>query len=243
MKMFKKKPDTQPKPYHYEYPRPSVTVDCVVFGADLEREHLEVLLIQRDVPPFEGAWALPGGFVLMDETLDEAAARELAEEAGVRDVFLEQLYTFGAPDRDPRGRVISVAYYALVKPGDYQARASTDARDAAWYSIDQLPDLPFDHAQIFETALERLRAKVRYRPIGFELLPPHFTLSQLQRLYEIILTQPIDKRNFIRKIRRLDIIEETGEKEQDVPHRAAMYYRFNQARYAQLERDGQEFSI
>lgn len=229
--------------YSYQYPRPALTVDCVVFGLDLDEEHLKVMLIERDLEPFAGQWALPGGFVREHESLDEAAARELAEEAGLEDIFLEQLYTFGHPGRDPRGRVVSVAYYALVRPSDHRAVASTDARDAAWFSIDDLPALAFDHEAILQTALARLRAKVRYRPIGFELLPEKFTLSQLQRLYEIILEEKLDKRNFQRKINRMEILVDTGEVQQNVAHRAARYYSFDEAAYKQLERDGQEFSI
>ena len=240
MKTLKK---TVEKPYSYEYPRPALAVDCVVFGADLEAERLEILLIERDIEPFEGAWALPGGFVRMDESLEDAAARELAEEAGVKDVFLEQLYSFGTPGRDPRGRVISVAYYALVSPRDHEAIASTDARDARWYPANELPPLAFDHEEIVASAYERLRGKVRYKPIGFELLPEKFTLSQLQTLYEVILGEPLDKRNFQRKLHKMGILRDTGELQQGVPHRAARYYSFDRTNYERLERDGFEFAL
>lgn len=226
------------------YTRHAVTVDCVVFGVDFEEEHLKVLLIQRDLDPFAGQWALPGGFVREDESLEDAAARELAEEAGVRDVFLEQLYTFGAPTRDPRERVISVAYMALVRPSDHRAQAATDARDARWFDIGDVPDvLSFDHGEILQTALERVRGKVRYHPIGFELLPERFTLTQLQRVYELVLEQELDKRNFQRKLHRMEILVDTGEVQQNVSHRAARYYRFDEDAYARLKREGQEFSI
>src|SRR5438309_1819582 len=165
-------------PYTYQYPRAALTVDCVVFGFD--DAELKVLLIQRGLEPFKGKWALPGGFVRVDETLDDAARRELAEEAGLKDVFLEQLYSFGALDRDPRERVVSVAYYALVKLSDHRAKAATDACDAAWFAVSEATNLAFDHDRILAVAHERLRNKVRYQPIGFELLPPRFTLSQLQ---------------------------------------------------------------
>lgn len=228
----------------YDYPRPAVTVDCVVFGADLREDRLKVLLIQRDIDPFSGKWALPGGFMREHETLEVAAIRELEEEAGLKDVFLEQLYTFSSTDRDPRGRVVSVAYYALVEPEQHAAQAATDARDAAWFALDELPDeLAFDHGQILEVARERLRGKVRYRPIGFELLPEKFTLSELQRLYEMILGQKLDKRNFQRKLHRMNILIDTGEVQQNVAHRAARYYSFDEKAYKQLERDGTEFSI
>src|SRR6185295_16045349 len=151
----------------YPYPRAALTVDCVVFG--LDDSELKVLLIERALEPFKGRWALPGGFVRVEETLEQAARRELEEEAGLKNVFLEQLYTFGAIDRDPRERVVSVAYYALVKLSDHRARAATDAADAEWFLISKVPKLAFDHADIFEAALSRLKGKVRYQPIGFEL--------------------------------------------------------------------------
>jgi len=231
------------KTFSYEYPRPALTVDCVVFGCDLEAERLDVLLIRRGREPFKGSWALPGGFVLADESLDDAAARELAEETGVERVYLEQLYTFGAPGRDPRGRVVSVAYYALVKPSDYKAIADTDAADAAWHPISDLPELAFDHADILDAAYQRLSAKVRYQPVGFELLPERFTLSQLQGLYEIILQKEVDKRNFQRKIHRMGILRETGEVQQNVAHRAAKFYTFDAETYQRLEREGFEFAL
>ena len=156
-------------PHTYEYPRAALTVDCVVFGMD--DEHLKVMLIQRALPPFEGEWALPGGFVRVEETVDEAARRELEEETGLGHLFLEQLYTFGAVNRDPRERVVSVAYYALVNLVDHRVRAATDARQAAWFPAHDVPSLAFDHADILAVALTRLRGKLRYQPIGFELLP------------------------------------------------------------------------
>lgn len=229
--------------YTYDFPRPAVTVDCVVFGADVREESLKVLLIQRDIEPFKGEWALPGGFMREHETLDEAAIRELEEEAGLKDVFLEQLYTFSSPERDPRGRVVSVAYYALVSPEHHEALASTDARDAAWFTLDAVPELAFDHREILMTARERLQGKVRYRPIGFELLPEKFTLSELQKLYELILDEKLDKRNFQRKLTRMNILIDTGETQQNVAHRAARYYSFDEAAYKQLVKDGAEFSI
>ena len=163
--------------FNYEYARPALTVDCVVFG--LDDEDLKVLLIERDLPPFEGKWALPGGFVRVDESVDDAALRELQEETGVKKVFLEQLYTVGDLDRDPRERVVTVAYYALVRLSSHKVKAATDARQALWFGIDDLPKLAFDHNKILKAAHERLRGKVRYQPIGFELLPQKFTLRQV----------------------------------------------------------------
>jgi 8-oxo-dGTP diphosphatase len=184
--------------YTSDFPKPAVTVDCVVFG--LDRQDLKVMLIKRGIAPFKGTWALPGGFVRMDESLDQAAMRELREETGITKVFLEQLYTFGAVNRDPRDRVITVAYYALVNLWEHDILATTDASEAGWFAVDNLPKLAFDHDQILQVALRRLQGKVRYEPIGFELLPEKFTLTQLQTLYEIVLNQTLDKRNFRKKI-------------------------------------------
>ncbi len=228
-------------PHTYDYPRPALTVDGVIFG--LDPAGLKVLLIQRDRPPFEGRWALPGGFVDMGETLDAAARRELAEETGLRDVFLEQLYTFGDPGRDPRGRVVSVAYFALVNLHDRPVAAASDARSAAWFAADDVPPLAFDHAGVLEVALARLKGKVRYQPVGFELLPEQFTLGQLQRMYETILDRPLDKRNFRKKILGMDLLADTGEIQQDVAHRAARLYRFDKAKYDALVERGFNFEV
>jgi 8-oxo-dGTP diphosphatase len=227
--------------HSYEYPRPALTVDCVVFG--LDAEDLRVLLIQRALPPFEGQWALPGGFVRIDEPLEDAARRELEEETGLGDVFLEQLYTFGAVRRDPRERIVSVAYYALVNLRDHQVHAATDASDAAWFGIHDVPRLAFDHADILQTALDRLRGKLRYQPIGFELLPKKFTLSQLQHLYEVVLERELDKRNFRKRALALDVLVETEEVEQDVAHRAARLYRFDERKYRRLTKAGFNFEL
>jgi 8-oxo-dGTP diphosphatase len=225
----------------YEYPRAAVTVDCVVFG--LDEADLKVLLIQRRLQPFQHAWALPGGFCHIDETLDAAARRELAEEAGVTDVYLEQLYTFSELERDPRERVITVAYFALAKLSDHRIRAATDAMGVGWFSLEELPKLAFDHADIVGRARDRLRGKVRYAPVGFELLPPRFSLTQLQRLYEIILGTDLDKRNFRKKILAMDLIVETDEVEQNVRHRAARLYRFDRRKYDRLAKQGFSFAI
>lgn len=227
--------------YSYEYPRGALTVDCVVFG--LDDDELKVMLIQRGLPPFEGKWALPGGFVHVDESLEEAARRELEEETGLQDVFLEQLYTFGAVDRDPRERVVSVAYFALVNLGDHHVQASTDARDAAWFTVHDMPSLAFDHAEILQMALERLRGKLRYQPIGFELLPRKFTLSELQHLYELVLERPLDKRNFRKRVLSMDLLVETDEVQQDVAHRAARLYRFDERKYRKLVKRGFHFEL
>ncbi len=227
--------------YTYQYPRPALTVDCVVFGYDAEE--LKVLLIQRDLEPFAGKWALSGGFVHIDETLEDAARRELQEETGVTDLYLEQLYTFGAVDRDPRERVVSVAYYALVDLFGHRLTAASDARNAAWFTVDDTPPLAFDHEHILAMAHQRLRGKVRYQPIGFELLPEKFTLTQLQRLYETILGTALDKRNFRKKILGMELLVELDEVEQDVAHRAARLYQFDEAKYRTLTERGFNFEI
>lgn len=227
--------------YTYKYPRPSLTIDCVVFG--LDDEDLKVILIQRDLEPFAGKWALPGGFVMMEETLEQTAQRELKEETGIEKVYLEQLYTFGRPDRDPRERVVSVAYYALVNLRDHKIKATTDARDAAWFSVYDMPKLAFDHDEIFSVALKRLKAKVRYEPIGFELLPKKFTLTQLQQMYEKIIEEKLDKRNFRKRILSMGLLEELDEVEMDVSHRAARLYKFDEAKYKQLKDRGFIFEI
>jgi 8-oxo-dGTP diphosphatase len=227
--------------FSYPYARPALAVDCVVFG--LDDEDLKVLLIRRDLEPFAGRWALPGGFVHIDESVDDAARRELAEETGASRVYLEQLHTFGALDRDPRDRVVSVAYYALVNLADTRIKAATDARDAAWFAVPDMPRLAFDHEDIVQAALERLRRQVRYRPVGFELLPGKFTLTMLQRLYEKILERELDKRNFRKKVLATGLLEELDEVEQDVAHRAARLYRFDKKRYRELEKDGVDFEL
>jgi 8-oxo-dGTP diphosphatase len=227
--------------YSYAYPRPALTVDIVVFGYDPPR--LKVLLIERGLPPFKGCWALPGGFVQMDETLDAAARRELEEETGLSRIYLEQLYTFGDPGRDPRDRVVTVAYFALVKLSDYKPRAATDAAATEWFDLSNLPKLAFDHPRIVELALEHLRDKVRHQPIGFELLPQKFPLRELQSLYESILSSSLDKRNFRKKILQMGLLTELHEVEQEVSHRAARLYRFDEKAYRRMVKQGFEFSL
>ena len=213
--------------YHY----PAITVDVVIFT--LRDDDLQVLLIQRKIPPFEGRWAIPGGFVEASESLEVAARRELQEETGVRDVYLEQLYTFGDPKRDPRGRVVTVAYLALVA-APLAVQAGSDASDARWWPVAKLPKLAFDHTQILQYALKRLRYKLEYSAVGFQLLPPTFTLTEIQKAYETVLGEPLDKRNFRRRILEADILEEAGVAGES-RGRPAKLYRFRDDAVAEVK--------
>lgn len=228
--------------FTYEYARPAVTTDCVVFGLD-DDTALKVLLIRRGLEPFLGKWALPGGFVRVGEDLEASARRELEEEAGLKNIYLQQLASFGQPDRDPREHVITIAYFALVNLVEHPPTAATDADEAAWFALDDLPELAFDHQTILDTALDRLRGKLRYEPVGFELLPEKFTLPQLQRLYEQVLEQPLDKRNFRKKINKLGLLIETDEVEKDAARRAARLYRFDRKKYRELQAKGITFDL
>jgi 8-oxo-dGTP diphosphatase len=216
----------------YDHPRPAVTTDVVIFT--LREGDLQVLLIRRKNPPFQGVWAIPGGFVGMDESLEEAALRELEEETGVRDVYLEQLYTFGDPGRDPRGRTVTVAYFALVPAPTIRPRAGDDAAEARWWPMYDLPPLAFDHADILAYALQRLRYKLEYTTVGFELLPEPFTLSELQAAYEVILGEDLDKRNFRRKVLSAAILEETGAYRTG-EGRPAKLYRYRENAVAEIK--------
>jgi 8-oxo-dGTP diphosphatase len=221
-----------------------VAVDGIVFGYSKE-DGVSVLLIQRKYPPFKDSWALPGGFLLENESLEEAVKRELEEETGVKVAYLEQLYTFGNPERDPRQRVISIAYFALVKSSLYQQlKASTDAEDAKWFSIKKIPALAFDHKLIIQTAIQRIQTKIRYQPIGFELLDKRFPFSDLEKLYISLLDRDIDRRNFAKKFLALNILDETNEvAKAEGKGRPSKIYQFNKKRYQQLEKEGIHFEI
>lgn len=220
--------------YTYKYPKPAVTVDCVIFG--YEKNSLKLLLIKRALEPFKGKWALPGGFVKMDETLDEAAQRELTEETGLQQVYMEQMFTFGAIDRDPRDRVISIAYLALVNLSDAaQVKGDTDAEEAAWYDVNELPKLAFDHQEIVKLALERLRGKITYQPIVFELLPKKFVFSDLENIYATILQMDINRRNFRTKMMATGLVEELNEYMTNVSFRPPKLYRYNRKKYEKMK--------
>ena len=212
-----------------------VTVDVVIFT--IRDGALQVLLVRRKYPPFKDRWAIPGGFVHDRETLEEAALRELREETGVSDVYLEQLYTFGDPGRDPRGRVVTIAYFALVS-SDRELKASTDAAEVAWFTAAKPPPLAFDHGAILTYALSRLRLKLEYTTVGFQLLPKAFTLTELQRVYEAILGKRLDKRNFRRKMGVLKILEPVDGLRRDGLRRPAQLHRFSAAKFEKLRDRG-----
>ncbi|MES9968735.1 MAG: NUDIX domain-containing protein [Candidatus Thiodiazotropha sp.] len=213
----------QTRQHCYTYPHPAVTTDVVLFT--IRQETLSVLLIQRGNPPYQGMWALPGGFLDINEDIEACAKRELYEETGIEGVYLEQLYTFGDPQRDPRERVISVTYFALSQSDSLSPKAASDAALAAWFSVNELPELAFDHAEIIQLARTRLLSKLGYSTIAFQMLPRYFTLSQLQSVYEILLDENLDKRNFRKGILARNIIKETGEYVRAGHHRPAKTYQ------------------
>ena len=211
-----------------------VTVDVVIFT--IQEARLKVLLIRRGIAPFKGFMAIPGGFIHEDESLQEAALRELAEETGIRDVYLEQLYSFGDPKRDPRGRVVTISYYALI-PADRTPKAGSDASEASWCDVDALPKLAFDHREIIDYAMERLRNKLEYTTVGFQLLPAKFTLPELQAVYEAILGKTLDKRNFRKKLDLLGILKTLPE-QRHTGRKPARLYSFAATKFAKLKDKG-----
>ena len=220
--------------YTYDYPRPAVTTDCVIFGYD--GKELKVLLIERGIEPFKGRWAFPGGFLNMDEDALAGARRELKEETGLEDAFIEQFHTFSEPGRDPRGRVITIAHYALVKIQEVEG--GDDAAQARWFPIGEVPPLAFDHDRILRMAMSRLKEKIHFEPVGFELLPDVFTMPQLQNLYEAILEVHFDRRNFASKMLKLGILEDTGARPAGASSRIPVSYRFNKEKYNELKAKG-----
>jgi 8-oxo-dGTP diphosphatase len=212
-----------PAPYCYPHPHPAVTTDIVVFA--IREQQLQLLLIRRRSDPYRGMWALPGGFLEITENIESCAERELREETRLHGIYLEQLYTFGRPDRDPRERVISVAYFALVPPDSPEPQAGDDAAELAWFPLHRLPPLAFDHQEMIQLAHHRLVSKLNYSTIAFQFLPKSFTLSELQTVYEILRGEKLDKRNFRKSILALQQIEETGEQRRTGSHRPAQIYR------------------
>jgi len=212
----------------------ALSIDCVIFG--FEAGELKILLIERNAEPFKDWWALPGYLVQQDESIDEAAERILHELTGLRDLHMEQFHTFGDVDRHPQGRVITVAYYALIRiNGQKELRPLTDyARKAFWHSVSDLPKLGFDHSTIFNTGFNKIRRRLGYQPIAFELLPEKFTLTQLQQLYEAILNKKLDKRNFRKKMLSYGFLKELDEKQKNVSYRAAKLYKFDRRKYAKI---------
>jgi 8-oxo-dGTP diphosphatase len=204
-----------------EYEKPSVTVDIVIFT--IQNKELKVLLVKRNIEPFKEKWAIPGGFVRINESLEEAAQRELQEETGIKKVYLEQLYTFGNVKRDPRGRVITVSYMALVNSENIILNATTDVSDAKWFSINNLPILAFDHKDILDYAIQRLKWKFEYTTVAFSLLSKEFTIRQIQDIYEIVFNKKFDKRNFAKKLLSINILQEKAIK-RNVSHRPPRLY-------------------
>ena len=218
-----------------------LSVDAVVFG--YEAGNISILLIKRKYEPFKDKWAIPGGFVLDDESLEEAVERELKDETGIKINYLEQLYTFGKPNRDPRGRVVSIAYFGLIRPNTFKIYASTDAEQVQWFNINDLPDLSFDHKEILDAAIKRLKGKITYEPIGFELLDTKFPFSDLEKLYSTLLGREVDRRNFRKKIMGLNVLDELEEKVSKGSGRPANLFQFNQKRYFHLKKEGIIFEI
>lgn len=227
--------------YQYNYQRAGLATDCVIFGFD--GGELKLLLAEREKEPFKNKWALPGGFIFIDETTEDCAKRILLEKTGIKNVFIEQLYTFSDLNRDPRERIISVAYYALVNKYQYELIAGRDTIKAEWFELSKLPKLAFDHSKIVKMAIQRLKGKVSYQPIGFELLEEKFTLTQLQALYESILEIAIDKRNFRKKILGMGLLKALDEKEKNVAHKAARFYSFDNKAYKELTQKGFHFEL
>jgi 8-oxo-dGTP diphosphatase len=222
------------KMYSYKYPHPAVTADCVIFGFD--GVSIKVLLIQRGIEPYKGQWAFPGGFLKMNETVEECAKRELEEETGLKSASVEQFYTFSAVNRDPRERVITVAHYALVRLSE--VKGGDDAASAKWFAMNEIPSLAFDHDHILRLAVKCLKERICFEPIGFELLPEVFTMTELQNLYEAILEVKFDRRNFYNKMLKLGILSDAEPRPANASRRNPCKYRLNAEKYAELKQKG-----
>ena len=222
------------KKYCYKYPHPAVTTDCVIFGFD--GSELQVLLFERGIEPFKGKWAFPGGFLNMDETAGEGAMRELKEETGLENAYIEQFNTYSEPGRDPRERVITIAHYALVRI--QEVKGGDDAAKAQWFPIDEVPQLAFDHDKILRDAMRKLRERIHFEPIGFELLPEKFTMRELQILYESILGVKFDRRNFAKKMMHYELLNQLDETVRPTAKRDALLYSFNKDNYELFKKKG-----
>lgn len=226
--------DMEELKYHYKYPRPCVTTDCVVFGFDGAK--LNVLLIERGIEPYKGCWAFPGGFLNMDETALQGAKRELYEETGLKNAYIHQFHAFSEVNRDPRDRVITIAYYALVRISE--VKAGDDAAKAEWFPLNKVPSLAFDHDKVLRVATQELRRQIHFEPIGFELLPEKFTMTQLQRLYEAILNVKFDRRNFCNKMLKIGILTQLDETLPMSNKKEAFLYKFNPDSYNEMKERG-----
>lgn len=222
------------KNYTYKYPRPSVTTDCVIFGFD--GNSLKVLLIERGIEPYKGQWAFPGGFLNPEETAEEGALRELREETGLEAAYIDQFHTYTDPKRDPRDRVITIAYYALVRI--QEVKGGDDAAKARWFSLDEVPQLAFDHDRILRDAMKELRERIHFEPVGFELLPEKFTMKDLQMMYEAILDVKFDKRNFSKKMMHYELLNQLDETVWPTAKREAVLYSFNKENYELFKKKG-----
>jgi 8-oxo-dGTP diphosphatase len=225
------------------FPKPSVTLNTIIFG--YQHNQVSLLLLNRKEEPFANTWTLPGGFLRVNEfeTFEQAAKRILMDKTGIADVFLEQLYTFDAPDRDPRGRVLSVSYYALVNPTKYDIKTGDAANDVQWFDWKKLPPLGFDHAAIVEKAVNRLKTKVLWQPIGFELLDSPFSIPELHTLYQKILDKELERRNFYKRIMELDILKKVDIRRDGGRKRPADLFEFDEEKYNNLIVKGLSFKI
>ncbi len=228
--------------FYSTHPKILLAVDSIIFGFNENDHELKLLLLKRDFEPAKGGWSLMGGFIDPEESLDDAAKRIVYQLTGLEDVYMEQLYAFGDQNRDPGGRIVSLAYFSLIKINEYDKQL-VKKHGASWFALSELPDLIFDHSEMVEKALRKLRIRARTQPIGFELLPQKFTIPQLQRLYEAIYQTPFDKRNFRRKLLSMNLLEKLDEKEKETSKKGAFYYQFNSQKYEELLCKGFNFEL
>lgn len=228
--------------FYVRHPKILVAVDSIILGFNENDTELKVLLLKRKFEPAKGEWSLMGGFVEPEESLDAAAQRIVLQLTGIDNVYMEQLYAFGDPDRDPGGRIISVSYVSLIKINEHDKELAK-AHGAYWVSLSELPHLIFDHNEMVSKALRKLRIRAGTQPIGFELLPEKFTIPQLQRLYEAIYQSPFDKRNFRRKVLTMGLLDKLDEKEKETSKKGAFYYKFNAQKYEELLQKGFNFEL